>query len=193
MAVIIILVVLGLLAFDLYQRLYKPGLITQHWPELARHTGLMYKPALGSWSNRRSPQVTGKYRGYDIKLDLARIIPGPVDDGIAAYRTRLVLTPHGRINGAVLVEARGWFSGKGLALGHDAFDQHFRLESRPEALASRLFDASHLRQRFLEVRPRKFSLSDLGLRLEFKAGTRDAAGLRVLLNLACDLADTVKN
>jgi hypothetical protein len=192
MVAIIVILIIAFLAYDFYQRFYKPGLSMKQWPELASRTGLSYEPPVGAWSNRRQAQVAGKYRGYELKLDVTKVIPGAVDDGIATYNTRVVLSPPYRVSGTLALQSKWLFSREGLKIGDEQFDRRFVIESQPKDFVARVFASPELRRRFLQAKPRQFKLSALGLRLETKGIESDVNSLHGLLDLACDVADTVK-
>ena len=198
MIIIILGLILVYLIFDFYQRFFRPGLSTKIWPELADRTGLVYEPSRGPWSNRSSPRVMGNYRGYEIKLDLSRVLAGAVDDGIASYRTRIVLTMNHRVQGALSLKHRWFFSrgflrGQGLTIDDEPFDQRFVITSRPQDFAARVFAPLELRQRFLAIKElREFSLSNLGVRMELKGIESDVKQLHALFNLLADNVQLVK-
>jgi len=186
------------LIFDVYQRFYKPAAGTKQWPELAKRTGLIYQPAQGAWSARTSPRVMGSYRGYELKLDTPRILSSPVDDGIATYRTRLVLTMNHRVKGSFSLKRRSVLSRwlgqtEEISSGEEWFDQCFIISSQPRHFAKRVFEAPDLRRRFLAVpKLREFSLSNLGVRCELAGIEADAKGLHDLFNLTADVVQRVK-
>ena len=198
MFTMLIIVVAAFLIFDLYQRFYRPVAGTRAWPELAERIGLTFQAPTGSWSNRTPARVTGNYRGYDFKLDLSRVVPGPVDDGIATYRTRIVLTMNHAVSGSLTLKHRWFFSrgflrGEGQKIGDAEFDQRFIIQSHPRDYAARVFAARDLRRRFLaQKKLREFSLSNLGVRLEMTGIEGDAQKLHALFNLLADVVQTVK-
>jgi hypothetical protein len=199
MFIIVIVIIAAFLSFDLYYRFYKPVVATKSWPELAKRTGLAFQPPTGSWSNRSLARVTGTYRGYALKLDTPRVVPGPVDDGIAMYRTRIVLTMNQPVTGSLSLKHRWFFSrgflrGEGQQIGDALFDQRFIIHSRPADYAGQIFAAKTLRQRFLaEKEIREFSLSNLGVRCEIKGILSDVKKLHDLFNLLADVVQTVKS
>ncbi len=198
MVAAVVLIVIVLLIFDLYQRFYKPGIGTRTWPELAARTGLTHEPSRGPWSNRAPVRVTGNYRGYDLKLDIPKVVHGPVDDGIATYRTRVVLTMNSRVSGSLSLHPRWFFSrgflrGEGIQIEDEAFNRRFVIKSQPEAFAARVLASADLRRRLLaQKKLREFALSNLGVRLELKGIESDVMALHSLLNLVADIVQTVK-
>lgn len=189
----ILIFVIFLLIFDIYQRFYKPKNGTRTWPELAALTGLSYKPPSGSWSNRSQPHVTGTYCDRYLKLDLVKVAHGVVDDGIALYRTRVVLSINSKLHSSLSLQRRWlfWSSG-GNQLGDEAFDRYFTIENRPQDFAIRVLASPGLRQRLMEAKTLNLKLSDLGLSLE-KAGVENNIDrLRLLFDLVCDLANAAE-
>jgi len=198
MFAMLMVVIIAFLIFDLYQRFYRPLAATKNWPNLAERTGLQFHPPGGPWSNRSPARVIGNYRGYEVKLDTTRQLAGPVDDGIATYRTRWVLTMNQPVNGSLWLKRR-WFSGWGIlraeeqTVGDAQFDQRFIIRSHPQDLAARLFAAPELRHRFLaETTLREFSLSNLGVRFEMAGIEGNPKKLHAQLNLVADVVQTVK-
>lgn len=198
MFAIAIVVIVAFLVFDLYQRFYRPVAATKSWAELAERTGLHFQPPGGPWSNRSPARVTGNYRGYEVKLDTTRQLAGPVDDGIATYRTRLVLTMNQPISGSLSLKHR-WFFLRGIlrseeqSVGDAQFDQRFIIRSHPQDYAARLFATQALRRRFLaEKSLRDFSLSNLGVRFEMAGIEDDVKKLHAQLNLIADVVQMVK-
>jgi hypothetical protein len=197
-AIILVSLIALYLVFDFYQRFYKPRLGTKNWATLAKRTGLIYQPPGGAWSNRSSARVMGNYRGYELKLDTPHMIATPVDDGIATYRTRLVLTMNQRVSGSLSLSRRFFLSprflgGEGLSSGDEQFDRRFLLKGQPQAFAVGLFANRDLRQRFLtQPKLREFTLSNLGVRLELSGMENDVNRLHDLLNLAADVVQAVK-
>jgi hypothetical protein len=188
---IIVTLVLFLL-FDLYQRFYKPKVGTRAWPELAVRIGMTYKPPTGPWSNRSPPHVAGIYRGYDLKLDLARVAHGVVDDGIALYRTRVVLSPKRKINGYVILKRKWYFWSHGVEVGDEQFDRRLVVDSRPEDLITQIFASPELRQRLLQTYLLTFKVSDLGLLFEKAGVENNIERLQSLFDLVCDIAEVTE-
>lgn len=196
-AIILILIVLFLI-YDFYQRFYKPGIATKSWPHLAERAGLTFYPPTGTFSNRTSAQVMGNYRGYELKLDAPRVISGAVDDGLASYRTRIVLNMNSPVRGSFSFKYR-WFFGRkfsrdeGVQIGDEVFDHRFVIKSRPKDYAARVFASADLRRRFLAIEElREFSLSNLGVRFEMNGIERDVKRLHNFLDLLADVVQAVK-
>jgi len=191
---ILIFVVL-LFIFDFYQRFYLPKIGTGTWPELAALTGLSYKPPTGPWSNRSQPHVTGVYRGHYLKLDLVKVAHGVVDDGIALYQTRIVLSMKSKLHSSLSLERRWWFWNTGNQIDDEAlkeFGRYFVIENQPRDFAARMFASPELRQRLMEAKMLKLKLSDLGLSFQKSGVENNIDHLHQLFDLVCDLANTAE-
>ncbi len=189
----IIIFAILLFFFDIYQRFYKPKIGTRTWPQLAALTGLAYKPPTGPWSNRSQPHVAGKYREHQLKLDIVKVAHGVIDDGIALYCTRIVLSLNGKIDGSVALSRRWFFgSGEGVQIGDEEFDRRFIVKSRPADFAAQAFASADLRQRLLQTHMLKFRVSDLGLHFEKSGVEQDIERLRSLFDLLCDIAESAE-
>ena len=191
---ILIFVVL-LFIFDFYQRFYLPKNRTKTWPELAALTGLSYKPPTGPWSNRSQPHVTGMYRGHYLKLDLVKVAHGVVDDGIALYQTRIVLSMKSKLYSSLSLERRWWFWSAGNQIDDEDFKEfgrYFVIENQPKDFAVRVLASPELRQRLMKAKVLKLKLSDLGLSFEKSGVESNIDSLRMLFDLVCDLANTAE-
>ncbi len=189
----IIIAIILFLIFDYYQRFYKPKTAAKTWPGLAARTGLTYQPPTGSGSTRTLPYMTGTYRKHDLKLDLSNAAYSVMDDGIARYRTRIVLTLNCRINGLVLLARKGFFgSDDGLKIGDDEFDRKYVIDSQPENLAGRFLATTWLRQRLMETDFVTFKVSDLGLLFEKGDVENNVEQLHSFLDLICDIAEEIE-
>lgn len=188
----ILIFIIFLFIFDIYQRFYLPKIGTKTWHELAALTDLSYKPPTGSWSNRSQPHMTGIYGGRYLKLDLVKVAHGVVDDGIALYRTRIVLSMQSKLHSSLSLQRRWLFWSSDNQFDDEEFDRYFVVESQPQDFALRALASPELRQRLIEAKVVKLKLSDLGLSLEKSGVENNVDRLRMLFDLVCDLADTAE-
>ncbi len=193
MLAVLISIIIFYLVFDLYQRFYKPRVATQTWPELAALTGLTYQSPTWSGANKSLPTMTGNYRDHELKLDLTNASTTVLDDGVARYRTRIVLAINGSINGSVSLKRKGLFGANGeITLDDPPFDKRYIIESQPEEMVHQIFASPQLRERLLGTNFNTLRISDLGLFFDKTGAEQNINTLQSYLELLCDIADTIE-
>jgi hypothetical protein len=161
------------------------------WKQLATQTNLNFETK-GTFGFLANPQLTGRYRGYTVILDIFSRSTGRY----RSHYTRFKLTFPFENPEPFSVKKHNIFHTNKLQIEDQEIGMKYTFKASSPRPIDRLIRQNRIRQSFLDLHPQvrglEFSVSENGITFIERGRIKDTAYLQAVLNFLVQLSDLIQ-